>query len=85
MAPWLWRIVGAAIVSALAINGLVMTISPKHFRQVPWWIRMHGIFNAGYGSRGGANNYPISLWQVRAKGISYLFVVILILWDLFRK
>ena len=74
-----------AIVSALAVNGLVMTISPKHFRRVPWWIRMHGIFNVGYGSRGGANNYPISLWQVRMKGIFYLSVVILILWDLFHK
>jgi len=85
MASWFWRIVGIAIVLALAANGLVMTILPKRFRHVPWWIRMHGVFNAGYGSRGGANNYPISLWQIRLKGAFYLFVVFLVLWDLLRR
>jgi uncharacterized protein YjeT (DUF2065 family) len=85
MASGFWKIVGIALVSALVVNGFVMAFFPNHFRRVPWWIRMHGVFNVSYGSRGGANQYPISPWQIRLKGAFYLLIVVLVLWSLFRR
>jgi hypothetical protein len=81
----LLKIIGAAFLIALTINGLVMVLFPRHLHRVPSWLRMYGVFNTSYGSRGGANQYPIAQWQVRLKGAIYLIPIIFILFNIWRK
>src|SRR5271156_5939099 len=82
---WAWKVGSWAFLIVLTINGIVMTVSPKHFGYVPRWLRMHGIFNTSYGSRGGANRYPIQPWLVRMKGVLYLLAALFIWLDFVKS
>ena len=79
------KIIGIAIIGVLIANGVMMAFFPGRLYLIPSWLRVFGVFNTSYGSRGGANQYSVPQWQVRLKGAIYLIAVLLILRGIFRS
>jgi hypothetical protein len=73
-----WRVFWVVV----AINSLILIVTPSVHPKLPWWIRITPIFNCSYGPHGATNRFPVPILAARIVGAIYLIVALIFLFGL---